>query len=170
MQAGRQAGLDECLLVFAEQAASLTNLLQQYGIPLDDGAAGIGVVTNVIGAGAEAAESITATVTAKAAKLQEKILKDLVLKKINDFNAKFRPPSMSVEDKWRFVFIGVFFGITILLAAVLAIAIWRMRFPKATSFIVVLLWLDVAVLMLLGAGTGPKSVISTNRPWGCGRV
>lgn len=72
--------------------------------------------------------------------------------KMTEISDTFRAPTMSVEEKWRFIPLAVIFGLTILLSAILAIAVWRMSWPKATAFTVMLLWLAVALLLLLGAG------------------
>lgn len=77
---------------------------------------------------------------------------NIVTNKMKEISDTYRPPTLAVEQKWRFIPIAVLFGLTILLSAILAIAVWKMTWPKATAFTVMLLWLDVALLLLLGAG------------------
>lgn len=50
---------------------------------------------------------------------------------------------------------AVFLGLLILLAAACALLGWRLTWPRTTAACTALLWLDVALLMLLGAGGFP---------------
>lgn len=47
---------------------------------------------------------------------------------------------------------AVFLGLLILLAAACALLCWRLTWPRTAAACTALLWLDVALLMLLGAG------------------
>ena len=71
---------------------------------------------------------------------------------ISSFRANFEPPTLAIQDKWRFVPLAVVFGLAILAAALVALLVPRMRFRKSAALSVALLWLVVTLLMLLGVG------------------
>lgn len=95
---------------------------------------------------------VTDQIVGTAEYVQHDVLEGIVLKNIDSISDQYRAPTLAVEDKWRFIPIAVIFGLTILLSALVGIMVWRMRFPKTTSLVLLLLWVDVALLMLLGAG------------------
>lgn len=71
---------------------------------------------------------------------------------ITDIENDFKPPTMALQEKWRFIPIAVVFGVVILVVLLTLVAIWFMTWPKSTSFLTALLWFMVALLMLLGVG------------------
>ena len=69
-----------------------------------------------------------------------------------EFREDFEPPTLAFQDTWRFVAIGVGFGLLILFALLSsALTVWA-RFPRLGSTCTILLWAMVALLMFLGAG------------------
>ncbi|KAL4430591.1 hypothetical protein ABPG77_005831 [Micractinium sp. CCAP 211/92] len=71
---------------------------------------------------------------------------------ITDIESDFKPPTMALQEQWRFIPIAVVFGLMILVVLLTLAAVWFMTWPKTTSFLVALLWFMVALLMLLGVG------------------
>jgi hypothetical protein len=70
----------------------------------------------------------------------------------SEFREDFEPPTFAFQDTWRFVAIGVCFGLLILFVLLSsALTVWA-RFPRLGSTCTILLWAMVAVLMFLGAG------------------
>ena len=70
----------------------------------------------------------------------------------SEFREDFQPPTLAFQDTWRFVAIGVGFGLLILFALLSsALTVWA-RFPRLGSTCTILLWAMVALLMFLGAG------------------
>lgn len=70
----------------------------------------------------------------------------------NEFRADFQPPTLAFQETWRFVAIGVGFGLILLFALLSsALTIWA-RYPRLGSTSTILLWAMVALLMFLGAG------------------
>ncbi|KAL4436918.1 hypothetical protein ABPG75_004057 [Micractinium tetrahymenae] len=71
---------------------------------------------------------------------------------ITDIENDFKPPTMALQEKWRFIPIAVVFGVMIVVVLLTLLAVWFMTWPKTTSFLAALLWFMVALLMLLGVG------------------
>lgn len=114
-------------------------------IPVDD-------LKSTLDTGLAQLNSAVTSVLDTVGQFQNDTVRGTVLKAIDNIQADWQAPTLKVEQTWRFIPIAVLFGVSILLAGILALAVWRMSWPKTTSFVVMLLWLDVALLMLLGAG------------------
>eukprot|EP00887_Chlorella_sp_A99_P007209 scaffold2.g7209.t1 len=73
-------------------------------------------------------------------------------KGVQDMISSFEPPSMAFEERWRFIpILGLFIIGAVVSLAVPAVA-WTMHLAKTASLLAALLWLNTALLMLLGAG------------------
>lgn len=79
-------------------------------------------------------------------------LQDNVNQTIADIRDDFEPPTMAVQETWRFIPFAVIFGVTILVTALLMPLIWKMTWPKTAACLTALLWLCICLLMLLGTG------------------
>lgn len=71
---------------------------------------------------------------------------------IADIEDTFKPPTMAIQNTWRFLPIAIIFGVFILLVVLTTWAVWCMSWPRTAALLVALLWFMVALLMLLGTG------------------
>lgn len=71
---------------------------------------------------------------------------------LNDIERDYRSPTLSIENKWRFVVIGLLFGFSILISMMSGIFTIRLKHTGWAAFFVALLWFIVMLLMLLGTG------------------
>ncbi|PSC74601.1 zinc metalloprotease [Micractinium conductrix] len=130
-------------LTLASSEPSVTLALRQVGLPADAAK----TVAGILG-------KIPVGIDAAASGVQTAV--DFLSESINDTIAniedRFKPPTLALENKWRFIPIAVLFGVLMVLAPATALAVWSMRYVKTTAFLVAWLWLAVALLMLLGTG------------------
>lgn len=80
------------------------------------------------------------------------LVNDTLTSAIDNFQGDVEPPTLAFENTWRFIPIAVLFGVSILCASLAGIFCYNIRWPKWTSTIIAILWLDIALLTLLGAG------------------
>ncbi|KAL4420686.1 hypothetical protein ABPG75_010342 [Micractinium tetrahymenae] len=80
------------------------------------------------------------------------MLNNTMQQTVTDIRSDWEGTTMSIQDTWRFIPIPVLFGLAILIAAACCLLCWRVRRPGAAKLFTMLLWLDAALLMLLGAG------------------
>ncbi|KAL4420685.1 hypothetical protein ABPG75_010341 [Micractinium tetrahymenae] len=74
---------------------------------------------------------------------------DRSLSKIQDV---WEDPTMALQERWRFIPITVVFGTTAGMSLLCALLFWRLRWYRTATCAAAILWLDVALLMLLGVG------------------
>lgn len=69
---------------------------------------------------------------------------------LDDIQGNWEDPTMAIEETWRFVPIAVVFGTTVAISLLCALLFWRLSWYRLATLLTCLLWLDVALLMLLG--------------------
>jgi hypothetical protein len=130
------------LTVIESQIDPLENLASQLNLSPDVQAA-IAELPTVLAIVSSARGSVASALS---------VIENSVLKTIYDLNEDYRDSSLAFQNTWRYIPIAVTFGLTILATFLAALSTYTMKHPKTSSVMVSLLWFDIAVLMLLGAG------------------
>lgn len=139
---GQLFELEGNLTVIDSQIDPLQNLATQLNLSSDVQAA-IAELPTVLATVTSARGSVASALN---------VIEYSVLKTIYDINEDYRDSSLAFQNTWRYIPIAVTFGLTILATFLAALSTYTMKHPKVSSVVVSLLWLDIAVLMLLGAG------------------
>ncbi|GAB4813407.1 hypothetical protein N2152v2_000453 [Parachlorella kessleri] len=79
------------------------------------------------------------------------LLRDQILEVVHDVQ-DFESPTMTLQDKWRFVVFAVLFGLLILSVMVTTALCFWMRFGRWASALVAVTWFFNALVMLGGVG------------------
>ncbi|KDD72551.1 hypothetical protein H632_c3199p0 [Helicosporidium sp. ATCC 50920] len=82
----------------------------------------------------------------------ENLVQNKILPTLQSAVDEVEPPTMAFQNRWRYIPIAVLFGVLIVLAALLALTLPRMRWYKTASALTAVAWLDIALVMLLGVG------------------
>ncbi|KAI7835642.1 hypothetical protein COHA_010473 [Chlorella ohadii] len=141
---GQAVALQQASTVLSDNQQVVKSTLGALGVPAAEAADVAQVVAKIPEYIAEAPKALDSVVG---------FLVDTVNTTITDLTDKFEPPTMAIEEQWRFIPIAVLFGVMILVvSAVLPAVYWAKRCPRTATFLVALLWLCTALLMLLGTG------------------
>jgi hypothetical protein len=141
---GEAEALQQASTVLSDNQQVVENTLVAVGVPANLSSDVAQVVAQIPDYIAEAPKALDSVVG---------FLVDTVNSTITDLEDKFEPPTMAIENKWRFIPIAVLFGLMILVVgAVLPFVYWAKKYPRTATALVALLWLCTALLMLLGTG------------------
>lgn len=141
---GEAVELQQASSVLSDNQQVVENTLGAIGFPTTVAADVAEVVAKIPEYIAEAPKALDSVVS---------FLVDTVNSTITDLEDKFEPPTMAIQEKWRFIPIAVLFGVMILVVGtVLPAVYWAKKCPRTATSLVALLWLCTALLMLLGTG------------------
>lgn len=126
-------------------ALALEAVADARGLPLTAAQAQsvAGVLADVPGAFAQGSSYVQKAID---------FLSDNVNETITDIEDDFKPPTMAVQETWRFIPFAVIFGVLIVVTMLLMPLLWRMTWPLTAALLVAFLWLCVCLLMLIGTG------------------